>query len=292
MSSNPSYVRRFMLDELDIRGAVVRLGDVWCALQAGRAYQPEAARILGEMSAVSAVIAGNLKQSGRLTVQIQGDGPLQLMVIDCAEPMNLRGFACTEGVLPEDAALQDLVGDGVLQLTLDLPGMDQPYRSVVPLSGESIAETFEHYLQQSEQQPAGLWLASSADAAAALFLQKLPGADDRDADGWSRVHQLAKTVRQDELLQLTPEALLGRLFAEETVRVFDAVPVVHHWPPDRNRVVAMLLSLGEQEVRRVFNEHGELVIHDDLSNHTYRFEEADIDTIFASDAPLPPPTVH
>lgn len=292
MSSNPSYVRRFMLDELDIRGAVVRLGDVWCALQAGRAYQPEAARILGEMSAVSAVIAGNLKQSGRLTVQIQGDGPLQLMVVDCAEPMNLRGFASTDGELPTDAGLQDLVGDGVLQLTLDLPGMDQPYRSVVPLSGESIAETFEHYLQQSEQQPAGLWLASSPDTAAALFLQKLPGADECDEDGWSRVHQLAKTVRQDELLQLTPEALLGRLFAEETVRVFDPVPVVHHWPPDRNKIVTMLRGLGEQEVRRIHTEHGELVIRDDLSNHTYRFEEADIDTIFTSDAPLPPPTVH
>ena len=280
-----SYVQRFLLEDLDIRGAVVRLTDVWQALQAGREYAPGVARLLGEMSAVATVIAGNLKQAGRLTFQISGQGPLSLLVIDCAETLNLRGYAKAEGV-PSGDTLSTLVGDGRLQLTLDVPGLDQPYQSLVPLAGESIAAVFEHYLVQSEQQPAALWLACSAHAAVALFLQKLPGADQKDADGWSRAHQLANTVRDDELLGLEASEVLRRLFAEENVRVFEARGVSHDWPAEPEKVAGMLQSLGEDEVRAVLAEHGEIVVHDELSNHRYRFHAADVDALFT------PRTLH
>ena len=280
-----SYVQRFLLEDLDIRGAVVRLTDVWQALQAGREYAPGVARLLGEMSAVATVIAGNLKQAGRLTFQISGHGPLNLLVIDCAETLNLRGYAKAEGA-PSGDTLRALVGDGRLQLTLDVPGLDQPYQSLVPLEGGSIAEVFEHYLAQSEQQPAALWLACSADAAVALFLQKLPGADQKDADGWSRAHQLANTVRDDELLGLEASAVLRRLFAEESVRVFEARRVSHDWPAEPEKVAGMLQSLGEDEVRAILAEHGEIVVHDELSNHHYRFDGAAVDALFT------PRTLH
>ncbi len=281
----PSYVQRFLLEDLDIRGAVVRLTDVWQAMQAGRAYPPAVARLLGEMSAVSAVIAGNLKQPGRLTFQVSSQGPVSLLVIDCAETLNLRGYAKAAGA-PATGSLPELVGDGRLQLSLDIPGLDQPYQSLVPLEGDSIAAVFEHYLAQSEQQPARLWLACSADAAVALFVQKLPGADARDADGWSRVQQLAHTVRDDELLGLDAADILRRLFAEENVRLFEARPVSHHWPADPEKVAGMLCALGEGEVRTILAEHGEVVVHDDLSNQTYRFDSSDIDALFR------PPTLH
>ncbi|WP_068639161.1 Hsp33 family molecular chaperone HslO [Thauera butanivorans] len=274
-----SYVQRFLLEELDIRGAVVRLTDVWQAMQAERGYPAAVARLLGEMAAVSVVITGNLKQPGRLTFQVSGHGPVSLLVVDCAETLNLRGYAKSEGA-PADGSLAELVGDGRLQLSLDIPGLDQPYQSLVPLEGDSIAEVFEHYLAQSEQQPAGLWLACGADAATALFVQKLPGADLKDLDGWSRVQQLAATVRGDELLGLDAADILRRLFAEENVRLFEARAVTHDWPADPDKVATMLLSLGEEEVRSLLAEHGEIVVHDDLSNHTYRFGAAEVDALF------------
>src|SRR5690606_1182102 len=113
---------------------------------------------------------------------------------------------------------------------LDMPGLKEPYRSLVPLDGESIAEVFEHYLTQSEQQPAGLWLACDNGVAAGLFLQKLPGADTRDEDGWNRVSNLAATIKPEELLGLDAETLLTRLFAEEDVRLFKPREVTHDFP--------------------------------------------------------------
>ena len=124
-----SYVQRFLLEDLDIRGAVVRLTGVWQAMQTGRSYAPPVAHLLGQMSAVSAVIAGNLKQPGRLTFQITGHGPVSLLVVDCAETLNLRGYAKAEGAPAADElgdSLGELIGDGRLQLSLDIAGLDQP----------------------------------------------------------------------------------------------------------------------------------------------------------------------
>ena len=277
-----STVRRFLFEGLDIRGAIVHLGDAWQQMQAGRDYQPTVAQLLGETAAVTALIAAQLKQPGRLTLQLRGNGPIQLLVMDCNEQLQMRGMARSNPVvLP--APVPELLGahqGGQLLMSLDLPTARQPYQSYVPLVGDSISAIFEHYLEQSEQQPAGLWLAANEHAAAALFVQKLPGADVKDLDGWSRVQQLAHTVRKDELLGLEPQEILRRLFAEENVRLFEPRAVTHDWPADPEKVATMLRSLGEDEVRAILAEHGEIVVHDDMSNHTYRFDAADVDALF------------
>jgi molecular chaperone Hsp33 len=287
-----SFVRRFLLEELDIRGAVVRLDEVWQAMLRGRDYAPALASLLGQTSAVAAIVAGNLKQAGRLTFQLQGHGPVSLLVVDCTEELNLRGYAKAGEAQFQPLSpgpLTDLLGDGRLLLTLDVPGLAQPFQSQVPVEGESVAAVFEHYLAQSEQAPARLWLAADGRSAAGLFLQKLPDADQRDPDGWNRAVGLADTLRKDELLALPAEDILTRLFHEETVRVFEPRPVTHVWPMDWDKIRAVLRSLGQAEVEAILREHGEVAVHDDLSNHSYRFSAADIAELFA---PPSPPTLH
>lgn len=290
-TGGPSYVRRFLLEDLDIRGAVVRLDNVWQAMLRNRAYAPVVTRLLGQTSAVAAIIAGNLKQAGRLTFQLQGHGPVSLLVVDCTEELNLRGHAQAEAAMA-NAPLPKLLGDGRLLLTLDVAGMEQPFQSYVPLEGESIAQVFESYLVQSEQTPARLWLAADGHTAAGLFLQKLPDADQRDPDGWSRAAGLADTLQPSELLTLPADEILTRLFHEEIVRVFAARPVTHHWPMDWNKVRTVLRGLGRAEVEAILQEHGEVAVHDDLSNHSYRFTAEDIAELFATPPNPPPPTLH
>ncbi|MDR2924774.1 MAG: Hsp33 family molecular chaperone HslO [Azoarcus sp.] len=285
MPSPTDSIQRFLLENLAIRGAVVRLTAVWQALQHERGYPPPVAKLLGEMAAVCAVIAGNLKQPGRLTFQAQGNGAVKQLVVDCTEALNLRGFA-KYGDIGFDEKLPALLGDGQLQLCLEMEGLEQPYQSIVPLKGESIAEVFTHYLEQSEQQPAGLWLASGQDASAALFLQKLPDADEKDPDGWLRVLALAETVRDAELLELDAAALLHRLFAEEDVRLFPPRAVTHNTPREPEKVAGLLLALGEEEARAIISQDSEIVIREELSNHTYRFGADDIDALFQ------PKTLH
>lgn len=283
------YVQRFLLDDLDIRGSVVRLGPVWRRMLAGRDYPAPVAQLLGEMCATTLLVGGNLKQPGRLTIQLRGSGPVSLLVIDCDERLQLRGMAKSETRVAPGAA-PALLGHGQMLLSLDMPSMREPYQSVVPLVGESIAEIFEHYLRQSEQLPSRFFLAAAANGAAGLFLQKLPTAEQRDADGWARIEALASTIKPEELLGLPAEELLRRLFHEETVRLFDAQPVTHNCPEDWEKVRSMLLSLGRAEVDAILREHGEVLIKDDICNREYRFEAQDIEELFR-DAPTSP-TLH
>ena len=277
--NHSSTIHRFLLENLDIHGAVVKLTDVWQALQRERDYSPIVAGLLGEMAAVCTVIAGNLKQPGRLTFQARGNGPVQLLVVDCSESLNLRGYAKAEDFTPVDI-LPSLLGDGQLQLGLEMEGLEQPYQSIVPLKGESIAEVFTHYLEQSEQQPTGLWLACGLNASAALFMQKLPDADMKDPDGWTRMLALAETVKNEELLELDAATLLRRLFAEEEVRLYPPRAVTHDWPREPEKIADLLLTLGEEEVRGMLSENGEIIVRDELSNHTYLFDMAEVEALF------------
>lgn len=288
-----SSIRRFLFEHLDIRGAVVHLGDSWQQMQVDRNYQPTVAQLLGETTAVTALIAGQLKQKGRLTLQLRGNGPVQLLVVDCNESLQLRGMARSNPVVLPAPVPQLLGADqgGQLMLSLDMPEARHPYQSFVPLVGSSIGEIFEHYLEQSEQQPSRLFVTAGSQAATCLFLQKMPQADDHDPDGWQRITQLAATVKPNEQLELDAEALLGRLFHEEMaahgVRVYDPAPVVYYCPEDWTKVRDMIRSLGREDAETILAEHGEILIRDDICNHSYRFSAEDVAELFAAG-----PTLH
>jgi molecular chaperone Hsp33 len=283
-------VQRFLFDHLDIRGAVVRLDSVWQKLLTKRNYPAPVVELLGQMTATTLLLADNLKQPGRLTIQLRGDGPVPLLVIDCNEELNIRCMA-QHGDVTEARSLVELLGQGQLLLSLDMDSMRQPYQSTVPLTGNSIAEVFEHYLNQSEQLASRFFLAATANGVAGLFLQKMPTTDERDADGWARCEALASTVKAEELLSLPVEELLLRLFHEETVRIFDAQAVTNNCPEDWEKVSNMLRTLGREDVYAALKENGAIVIRDDLANHEYRFDKATIDELF-SNVPETPPSVH
>lgn len=262
-------VRRFLFEDLDIRGALVALGNTWHEMHAGRNDPPAVTSLLGELAAVTALIAVNLKMPGRLTFQLQGHGRISLLLVDCDERLRLRGTVRHKLGAGEAASFTELLGDGRLILTLQT-GIGDPYQSVVPLVGDSLTAAFEHYLAQSEQQPAKLFLTADEDFAGGLFLQKLPDADTRDPDGWNRLLHLAATLQPGELAE--PAAnLLMRLFPEENIRLFDPRPVHYHCPRDDEKVLAMLKSLGRAEVEAALAEQGEIAVEDDVCRQSYRF---------------------
>jgi molecular chaperone Hsp33 len=269
-----------LFEQLDIRGAWVQLGPAWREMIAGRNYPEPVLELLGQLAVVTTLIAANLKQAGRLTFQLRGEGAVSLLVMDCDERLRLRGMARAEPEL-QAGSLPSLLGAGALTLSLDAEGMRQPYQSHVPLQGDTLAAVFEHYLAQSEQLPTRLWLAADGEAAAGLFLQALPGAPERDADGWNRVQILADTVRAEELLGLGSIKLIERLFPEEDVRLFDPRTVSYHCPRDPEKIDSMLLALGRAECEAILAEHGEIRVRDDICNHEYVLDSAAVALLFS-----------
>lgn len=281
--------QRFIFETLDIRGAFVQLDASWQGMQHGRAYTQPTLELLGQTTAVTVLIGSQLKTPGRLTFQVQGQGPVSLLIVDCDEQLRIRGMAkAAPGVTA--ASVAELIGDGRLLLTLQTNANPHPYQSFVPLEGESVAAIFENYLALSEQQPTRLFLYADGERACGLFLQKLPetpGHHEIDEDGWNRLQQLAATIRPDEFA-LPASELLHRLFAEEDVRLFDPHPVIYHCPRDEEKVRGALLSIGKDEVLAILEEHGEIRVHDDICNHEYVFGEEIVEELF----PTQPRTLH
>jgi molecular chaperone Hsp33 len=280
-------VYRFLFEDLDIRGALVQLGPAWHDIRARREYAPPVRDLLGGLAAVTALIGSNLKRPGRLTFQLQGHGPVRMLVMDCDEQLRMRGMAKADAAVAP-GTVEELLGDGNLTLTLQTNGSsERPYQSLVPIEGETLTRIFENYLALSEQTPTRLWLVADDRNACGLFLQKLPDADLYDHDGWNRVTQMADTLQPGELA-LAAEVLLRRLFPEETIRLFDPLPVSHHCPRDEEKVLGLLRAVGREEVEAALKEYGAVIVRDDICNHEYRFGPEVVAKLFAT----PKPTLH
>ena len=176
---------------------------------------------------------------------------------------------------------RQLLGDGRLAVTHEDAKSGSVYQSLVPLEGETLEQIFEHYLAQSEQVQAFLRLYADGGALCGLLLEKLPGADSRDPDGWNRVKHLATTLTLDETRDAQPYDLLTRVFPEELMRVFRLYAVQYHCPYDEQKVKDMLRGLGRTEVEAILAEQGAVVIRNEMCNHEYRFDARAIAELFA-----------
>lgn len=276
------YVQRFLFENLDIRGRLVCLTGAWQRMLDGRDYPEHIATLLGHTTALNVLLGANQKGAGRVTLQVQGSGPVKLLVADCTAELQIRGMASFEKALPEQRNERRLLGDGRLAVTLEDVKSGQMYQSLVPLEGESLQQIFEHYLCQSEQLSAFLRLYADGGALCGLLLEKLPNADSRDPDGWNRVTHLASTLTLDETRDAQPYDLLTRVFPEELMRVFRLYSVQYHCPYDEDKVKDMLRGLGRGELDSILAEHGEVVIRNEMCNHEYRFRREDIERLFTT----------
>lgn len=268
------YVQRFLFENLDIRGRLVCLTGAWRRVTEGRGYPGPVATLLGHSIALTAMLAAQQKDAGRITMQVQGSGPVRLLVADCTADLKIRGMAQYEG---QEASL----GGGRLALTFENLSTGQIYQSLVPLEGSSMAEIFENYLQRSEQRTSFLRLFADDDAVCGLMLEKLPSADAKDTDGWNRVLHLARTLTLGESVNAQPYDLLVKLFPEELLRVFRLDAVTYHCPFNVENVERVLRGLGRDEVESILAEKGEVIVKNEMCNHEYRFDSDAVEALFA-----------
>ncbi len=290
-------LQRFIFENAAVRGELVEISETWKQIQARKEYPAPVRALLGELLAAAALLTANLKFKGMMILQMHGDGPVKLLVIECDSDLRLRATAKLkpDAAIPEGAGMKELVnihGQGRFVITLDpadkLPGQ-QPYQGIVPLDGDSVATAIENYMQRSEQLDTKLWLAADENVARGLLLQKLPReggtgtqvADDLEA--WNHTVTLASTVRNEELLSTDINTMLRRLFWEETIRVFEPNHPSFHCSCSREKVGNMLRMLGKPEIDAALADLGELSINCDFCGQHYSFDKVDCAQLFATD---------
>lgn len=281
-------LHRFLLERAGVRGVLVRLGPAWREVAARADYPPALRDVLGQTLAASALLTGNIKLDGALSVELKSQDALRLLFAECTDQGRLRGLARWNDPLPSTLAL-DALSDAVMAITIGNIERGQRYQGLVELRHPDLAGALENYFVQSEQLPARILLAADGEHAVGLMLQKMPDEGGRDAahddDAWNRVAHLTATLGGAELLATAPEQLLFRLFHEESVRMFDPRPLAFGCTCGRERVSAMLRSLGREEVEAALAARdGEIEVICEFCAQHYHFDRIDAEHLLSESA--------
>jgi molecular chaperone Hsp33 len=318
-----SEVHKFLFDGLPVRGTLVRLTDSWQTILQRRAansttgaYPSPVSHLLGELTAAAVLMQSSIKFNGSLTLQIAGDGPVKLAVAEVQPDLSLRATATLMGDIADASSLSGMINvnnKGRCAVTLDpkdkFPGQ-QPYQGVVPLFDdhkqpiEKLSSVIEHYMLQSEQLDTTMVLAANDKVAAGLLIQRIPMQGVGNLEGnlpgsmvskrnedeiglnehYNRLAVFAASLKQEELLTLDANEILHRLFWEEALIRYEALPAKFACTCSRERVSNMILSLGKAEVEEILAERGDVEVSCEFCGQQERFDPVDAAQIFIDSA--------
>ncbi len=291
-SSNHDTLQRFTFDKHLVRGVLIHLKASYQKACESTSYSEQAKRFMGEALCAAGLLSSTIKFKGRLTLQVQGDGALSLLLAQVNEKLQLRGLALEKGELSKK--LSDAIGKGRLLINIDPQGAKQRYQAVTEISGTSLATTIDHYFNQSEQLPTRLWLFADDNEAAGFLLQQLPSQgqlehdEAEEHDYWEHLVTLAETLTKDELLGLSSVDVLHRLFHQETVRVYESEPVCFRCNCSTEKMEEALRKFDRNEIEDLFKKSAFVKVNCDFCNRSYQFDPVDVARIYSDGTQVPP----
>ncbi|UTV27637.1 Hsp33 family molecular chaperone HslO [Photobacterium atrarenae] len=276
---------RYLFDGVSVRGELVQLSDTYQQIISSKEYPAPVQHLLGELLVATSLLTATLKFEGSITVQLQGNGPVKLAVINGDHNQQMRGVARWDGDV-QAGTITDLIGKGHLVITIT-PNQGERYQGVVGLEGNSLAACLENYFASSEQLKTRIWLRTGEidgqAKAAGMLLQILPDGQGHEND-FEHLEQLTETVKNDELFTLPAQDVLYRLYHQETVKLFDPQDVSFHCGCSRERSASAICSIERDEVERIVAEEGQIALHCDYCGTSYAFDSVDVAALFENAA--------
>jgi molecular chaperone Hsp33 len=292
-------VQRFVVEQQSVRGQFVRLGPAWLALREHADYPEPVRCLLGEAVSAAVLLASTLKFEGELTLQLQGNGGVRLLVAQCTHDFRVRGVARFERErIADDADFASLAGEGTIVVTIETGKQASRYQGIVPIGGGSLAASLEHYFENSEQLPTRVVLGADDFGTAGLLVQRMPGQGGVAGEGLSLEAEADRTfaaaceamvgVHSDELLVRPAAELMRRTFAGLDLRLHGSHAVNFRCRCSAERVEGMLRSLGASEVESIVTEQGQVTVTCEFCHKPWGFDAVDVSRLFGAAADQPP----
>ncbi|KAA5966135.1 Hsp33 family molecular chaperone HslO [Pantoea sp. M_9] len=272
-------LHRYLFENVAVRGELVNVSHTWQEIVRNHDYAEPVKTLLGELLVATSLLTATLKFDGDITVQLQGDGPLTLAVINGNNRQELRGVArVKEGAeIAPGSTLKEMTGNGYLVITIT-PEKGERYQGVVGLEADTLAGCLEDYFMRSEQLPTRLFIRTTEQGAAGILLQVLP-AQETSQDDFNHLAMLTETVKAEELITLPANDVLWRLYHQEEATVYDPLPVMFKCTCSRQRCGEVLKTLPESEVDEILKEDGKIDMHCDYCGTHYVYDAVDIAAI-------------
>lgn len=303
----------FAVKPLGVRGRIVRLGAVIDDIVSRHDYPESVSALVAESVALTALLGSALKFDGKFIVQTKTTGPVQMIVADFVSPGGVRGCAKYSKPRIDELKKPDqkqLLGEGILGMTVDQGADMERYQGIVPLGNSkdgnsTLADAAHTYFQQSEQIPTRLRIAAGPLLArgekqthwraGAILVQHLPaegGSSPRsemqgdvpqgsehevdEDDNWVKARLLLETIEDHELLDptLTAEEILYRLYHEDGVTVYPAIPITRHCTCSQEAVFSMLENFSSTD-RGDMVKDGKIEVVCEFCSTPYQFKLSD-----------------
>ncbi|WBA08554.1 Hsp33 family molecular chaperone HslO [Salinivibrio kushneri] len=279
-------LHRYLFEDVSVRGELVKLDDTYQRILENQDFPAPVNALLGEMLAATSLLTATLKFNGSITVQLQGDGPVSLAVINGDHHQQLRGTARVKGEIKDGATLPEMMGKGQLIITIE-PVDGERYQGIVGLESDSLQACLEDYFARSEQLMTRLWLRTGEHDgkphAAGMMLQILPDGKGDNSD-FEHLAQLTETIKNDELFSLSAKDVLYRLYHQEKVTLYPAQEVVFKCSCSRERSASAIAAIERSEVDKMVAEMGTIHLHCDYCGTDYAFDSVDVAAIFEQNA--------
>ncbi len=282
-------IQRFLIQDTAIRGQLISLDASLQEILKRVDVKGRAASILGESLAAICLLASTVKIDGKITLQIRGDGDLNMLVAQATSERTLRGLIRGHIEQNDTRDLKEIFNSDHIVLSIET-GNAKPYQGVVLLDGTDISSALKSYFAQSEQLPTQLWLVGNEQSVSGLLLQQMPVTEHvkksnepkAENDDWVRVQLLADTIKDEELLELSSMELLHRLFNQDDVQLFEAEPIRFDCSCSKKRSAAMIASMGKSDIDDLLTERDDVEIICEFCNQAYVFDRVDVAEIFAT----------
>lgn len=275
------FRQRFLFENLPIRGMMVRLSSIYQKAAKAQNYTAFEKQLLGEALLAVIMLAGIGKQAGKMLLQFQGKGALEMLSAQATHTGHIRAMLRRQSARnQEEASCNQALFQGQLGVIYQ-PASGAHYQSLVEVVEGGLIPSLEHYFTQSEQILTKVYIFEKDEQLFALLLQALPdkGAEQQ-AHAFEHACTLANTLTQDESFALENVELLYRLFNQESVRLFEEEVLTFGCENPKSRFENAVLSLGLEEAEKVLEEQNHIAVTCEFCAKEFKFDQIDVEALF------------
>lgn len=271
-------VQHFSVNHGEYRGSIVHLDLSYQQIIGLHAYPTVISQLLGQALAAISLFGLQNTQAAKLALQLQSVAPIKLLVVEINHLGHIRGLI----QWPQDQALIEplQLQSGQLLMTMTST-QGEKQQGIIPINAGRLADSLSHYFSQSEQIHTTIILAADDQRAAGLFIQKMP--DFKDSDfvlSMDELQCLLNTLREDELLTDSPTRLLGKLFYEHEVILYDCHALQFRCNCNHDKMADAVRLLGYEDALSLLSTHKTIHVTCEFCNQSYDFDQGEIATLF------------
>lgn len=283
-------IQRFTFANLPVRGEIISLETSYQQICDQHHYSDQVSKLLGEALAASALMAEIIKIEGKVTLQLQSPSYVKLLLAECDHHGHVRGVLHTNGEQDKDYHFQQWTEQGQMAITIQ-PNKGQRYQGVVSLTEDTLADCIQDYFIMSEQLATYIKLFVSPQKVTGLFLQAMPSSEFSDyhlesnnpEHAFEHVKTLAETLKEEEALNLSHEAILFRLYHQDDIRLLASKPLTFQCSCSRQRYESALLTIQASELMTILQEQqGQIEMVCDFCSKKEVFDQQQVTELLIS----------